>query len=118
MSGDVFGNGMLRSRMIRLVAAFDHRHIFVDPDPDPERSFVERERLAGLGRSSWDDYDRSVMSGGGFVVPRGQKVIAVTPQARAALGLPDDGTVMDGESLVRAILSAPLDLLWDVGSGP
>src|SRR5690606_36271560 len=60
MSGDVFGNGMLRSRQIRLIAAFDHRHIFVDPDPDPERSFVERERLAGLGRSSWDDYDRSV----------------------------------------------------------
>lgn len=117
MSGDVFGNGMLRSRMIRLVAAFDHRHIFVDPDPDPERSFVERERLAGLGRSSWDDYDRSVMSEGGFVVPRGQKEITLTPQARAALGLPDDVTVMDGESLIRAILSAPVDLLWNGGIG-
>ncbi|MHB1170219.1 MAG: NAD-glutamate dehydrogenase domain-containing protein, partial [Longimicrobiales bacterium] len=117
MSGDVFGNGMLRSRQIRLVGAFDHRHIFVDPDPDAETSYVERERLAGLGRSSWDDYDRAVLSEGGFIVPRGQKEITITPQARAALGIADDVDVMDGESLIRAILSAPVDLLWNGGIG-
>src|SRR5690606_38453887 len=73
MSGDVFGNGMLLSRQTRLIAAFDHRHVFVDPDPDPAASYEERKRLAGLGRSSWDDYDRSVLSKGGFIVPRGAK---------------------------------------------
>ncbi len=117
MSGDVFGNGMLRSREIRLLAAFDHRHIFVDPDPDPAKSFDERERLFTLGRSSWDDYDRTVLSEGGFIVPRGQKQITLTPAARAALGLADDVTEMDAESLIRAILAAPVDLLWNGGIG-
>src|SRR5690606_10443965 len=102
---------------IRLVAAFDHRHIFVDPDPDAETSYIERERLAALGRSSWDDYDRSVLSEGGFIVSRGQKEITLTPQARTALGLEDDVTVMDAEALIRAILSAPVDLLWNGGIG-
>lgn len=117
MSGDVFGNGMLRSRQIRLIAAFDHRHIFVDPNPDPEMSFVERERLAGLGRSSWDDYDGARLSEGGFIVPRGQKRIEITPAARVALGLDDDVSGMDAESLIRAILAAPVDLLWNGGIG-
>src|SRR5690606_37790658 len=105
MSGDVFGNGMLRSRQIRLVAAFDHRHIFVDPNPDPEASYAERERLFKLGRSSWDDYDRALLSEGGFIVQRGLKRIPISPQARVALGLSDDVTELDAESLIRAIRS-------------
>jgi glutamate dehydrogenase len=117
MSGDVFGNGMLLSRQIRLIAAFDHRNIFVDPDPDPARSYEERKRLFGMGRSSWDDYDRSLLSRGGFVVARGIKSIALPQEARAALGLPDDTPAMDGESLIRAVLSAPVDLLWNGGIG-
>ena len=117
MSGDVFGNGMLRSRQIRLVAAFDHRHIFVDPNPDPEASYAERERLFKLGRSSWDDYDRALLSEGGFIVQRGLKRIPISPQARVALGLSDDVTELDAESLIRAILAAPVDLLWNGGIG-
>jgi glutamate dehydrogenase len=117
MSGDVFGNGMLLSRQIRLIAAFDHRHIFIDPDPDPEASYAERKRLFEAGRTSWDDYDRSVLSEGGMIVPRGAKEVEITPQARAALGLPDDVQVMDGESLIRAVLAAPVDLLWNGGIG-
>jgi glutamate dehydrogenase len=87
MSGDVFGNGMLRSKAIRLVAAFDHRHIFIDPDPDPARSWAERDRMFGLPRSSWADYSPKLISEGGGVFPRTQKRIALSPQARAALGI-------------------------------
>jgi glutamate dehydrogenase len=117
MSGDVFGNGMLLSPEIRLVAAFDHRHIFVDPDPDAAASFAERQRLFALGRSSWDDYDRSLLSEGGFIVPRGIKSVELSPQAAAALGVDEDERRMDGETLVRTMLRAPVDLLWNGGIG-
>ncbi len=117
MSGDVFGNGMLLSRQIRLIAAFDHRHIFIDPDPEPAVSFAERERMFALGRSSWEDYDRSTMSEGGMIVPRGSKEVEVTPQARVALGLPDDVGSPSGEDLIRAILRAPVELFWNGGIG-
>jgi glutamate dehydrogenase len=116
MGGDVFGNGMLLSRCIRLIAAFDHRHVFVDPDPDPETSFRERERLFKLGRTSWQDYDASLLSPGGFIVPRGVKRVSLTPEVSRALGL-DGPDVIDGESLIRAILAAPVDLLWNGGIG-
>ncbi len=117
MSGDVFGNGMLLSRQIRLIAAFDHRDIFIDPDPDPELSFLERERLFGLGRTTWHDYDQVVLSKGGMVIPRGTKEVELTPEAREALGLPEGTGPMDGESLIRAVLSAPAELLWNGGVG-
>ncbi len=117
MSGDVFGNGMLLSPAIRLVAAFDHRHIFLDPDPDPEVSFQERERIFRLGRSSWDDYDRDTLSAGGMIVPRGVKSVDLPDEVRAVLGLDADVTRLDGESLIRAVLSAPVDLLWNGGIG-
>ena len=117
MSGDVFGNGMLLSRQIRLVAAFDHRHIFVDPTPDPAVSFEERQRMFNLPRSSWDDYDRAKLSPGAFIVPRAAKEVELTPEARTALGLADDVTVLDGESLIRAVLKAPVELLWNGGIG-
>ena len=117
MSGDVFGNGMLLSRQIRLIAAFDHRHIFLDPDPEPERSFVERERVFGLPRSSWADYDASLLSEGGVIVPRGAKEVTLHPAAVKALGLPDGTGTLDGESLVRAVLRAPVELLWNGGIG-
>ncbi|HSU14266.1 NAD-glutamate dehydrogenase [Longimicrobium sp.] len=117
MSGDVFGNGMLLSPVIRLVAAFDHRHIFIDPDPDPARSFAERKRMFDLPRSSWDDYDRSVLSPGAMIVPRASKEVELTPEARAALGLADGVGRLDGEGLVRAVLKAPVDLLWNGGIG-
>ncbi|HEX2080327.1 MAG TPA: NAD-glutamate dehydrogenase [Longimicrobium sp.] len=117
MSGDVFGNGMLLSKQIRLIAAFDHRHIFIDPDPDPALSFEERQRLFNLDRSSWDDYDRSRLSAGALIVPRGSKEVELTPQARRALGLGDEVTVLDGESLIRAVITAPVELLWNGGIG-
>ncbi|MGI9189935.1 MAG: NAD-glutamate dehydrogenase domain-containing protein, partial [Longimicrobiaceae bacterium] len=117
MSGDVFGNGMLLSRQIRLIAAFDHRHVFIDPDPDPAVSFAERERLFALRRSSWDDYDRAALSPGAMIVPRASKPTEVTPEARAALGLGDDVGELDGEELVRAVLRAPVELLWNGGIG-
>jgi glutamate dehydrogenase len=117
MSGDVFGNGMLLSRQIRLIAAFDHRHIMVDPDPDPATSYRERERLFGAGRTSWDDYDREVLSEGGFIVSRGAKSVPLPAQVRQALGLPEDTVALDGESLIRAVLCAPADLLWNGGIG-
>jgi glutamate dehydrogenase len=115
MSGDVFGNGMLESETIRLVAAFDHRHIFVDPDPDPARSFAERKRLFGLPRSSWDDYNRDVISEGGGVFPRSAKSIALSEAARAALGT-DRASVTPLE-LIRIVLQAPVDLIWNGGIG-
>lgn len=117
MSGDVFGNGMLRSRHIKLVAAFDHRHIFVDPDPDPARSYAERERLFRLPRSSWDDYDKSLISPGGGVFPRTAKSVPISPQMRRVLGLPEEVTTMTPPELLRAILRAPVDLLWNGGIG-
>ena len=117
MSGDVFGNGMLLSEHIRLVAAFDHRHVFVDPDPVAAQSFEERQRLFDLPRSSWDDYDRSLISEGGGVFSRSLKSIAITPQMREALGLPDDATSMTPTELIHAILLAPVDLLWNGGIG-
>jgi glutamate dehydrogenase len=115
MSGDVFGNGMLLSPQIRLVAAFDHRHVFLDPDPDAARSFVERERVFALPRSSWDDYDKSLISAGGGVFPRTLKSIPLSPQVQHALGVTDDA--MTPAELMRAILLAPVDLLWNGGIG-
>jgi glutamate dehydrogenase len=117
MSGDVFGNGMLLSPQIRLIAAFDHRHIFLDPDPDPESSYAERERLFTLRRSSWDEYDRSKLSPGGMIVPRGSKQVVLSPECRRALGVEDLAEEMDGEALIKAVLRAPVELLWNGGIG-
>ncbi|MBT2249934.1 NAD-glutamate dehydrogenase [Arthrobacter sp. BHU FT2] len=117
MSGDVFGNGMLLSRHIRLLAAFDHRHIFLDPNPDEESSFAERRRLFDLPRSSWDDYDKSLISEGGGVFARQAKSIPVSPQVREALGLPASTTELSPPELLRAILLAPADLLYNGGIG-
>ncbi|WP_158885474.1 NAD-glutamate dehydrogenase domain-containing protein [Rhodanobacter sp. L36] len=117
MSGDVFGNGMLLSRHTKLVVAFDHRHIFFDPNPDIEKSFVERERMFKLPRSSWDDYDRSLISAGGGIYPRSAKSIPVTAEVRALLGLKADVTQMAPSDLLSAILKAPVDLLWNGGIG-
>ncbi|MFM7253399.1 MAG: NAD-glutamate dehydrogenase domain-containing protein, partial [Ilumatobacteraceae bacterium] len=117
MSGDVFGNGMLRSSHIRLVAAFDHRHVFLDPDPDPAASFAERARLFALERSSWDDYDRQFISAGGGVYPRSAKSIELTPQVRGRLGIDDDRPSLTPSELIAAILRAPVDLLWNGGIG-
>jgi glutamate dehydrogenase len=117
MSGDVFGNGMLLSRHIKLVAAFDHRHVFLDPNPDPLSSFTERKRLFGLPRSSWDDYDVSLISPGGGVYARSAKSIPVTPQVRAVLELPEGEPSMSPDALIAAMLAAPVDLLWNGGIG-
>jgi glutamate dehydrogenase len=115
MSGDVFGNGMLGSATMKLLAAFDHRHIFVDPDPDPSVSFGERTRLFGLAGSSWADYDPALISEGGGVYPRSAKKITLSEQARDALGTEME-TVTPAE-LIRVILRAPVDLLWNGGIG-
>ncbi|WP_132999876.1 NAD-glutamate dehydrogenase [Luteimonas arsenica] len=117
MSGDVFGNGMLLSKHIRLVAAMDHRHIFVDPNPDSARSYKERERMFKLPRSSWDDYDKSLISKGGGVFPRSAKSIPVSPEMREALGIADGVTAMSPNELMTAVLKAPVDLLWNGGIG-
>ncbi|CCG05728.1 NAD-glutamate dehydrogenase [Blastococcus saxobsidens] len=117
MSGDVFGNGMLLSEHIRLVAAFDHRHLFVDPTPDAATSFAERRRLFDLPRSSWADYDPALISEGGGVWPRTAKSIPVSGQMRAALGLPGDVTAATPVQLMRAVLLAPVDLLFNGGIG-
>jgi glutamate dehydrogenase len=117
MSGDVFGNGMLLSRQIKLTAAFDHRHIFIDPDPDPATSFAERARLFGLPRSSWTDYDPSLISAGGGVWSRSAKSVPVAAEARAALGLDESVTALAPDQLISAILAAPVDLLWNGGIG-
>ncbi len=118
MSGDVFGNGMLLSEQIRLVAAFDHRHVFIDPDPDTAKTYAERKRMFELGRSSWEDYDRSVLSPGGMIIPRGAKEVELTPEARRALGIRgDEEGPADGEALIRAVLRAPVELLWNGGIG-
>jgi glutamate dehydrogenase len=115
MSGDVFGNGMLLSSSIRLIAAFDHRHIFIDPDPDPQRSWAERKRLFDLPRSSWDDYDRSVLSEGGGIYPRTQKSINLSKAEREVLGI--DAANIEPAALINAILKAPVDLIWFGGIG-
>jgi len=117
MSGDVFGNGMLASEHLRLVAAFDHRHIFLDPEPDAAAGHAERRRLFELPRSSWADYDRSLLSAGGGVYPRSAKRVQVSPQVRRALGLSDNVTQLSPAELIRAILQAPVDLLFNGGIG-
>ncbi len=117
MSGDVFGNGMLLSAMIKLVAAFDHRHVFLDPDPGPAASFAERQRLFALPRSSWADYDPSLISAGGGVWPRSAKSVPLSPQARAALGVDDTVLALSPDELISRILTAPVDLLWNGGIG-
>jgi glutamate dehydrogenase len=117
MSGDVFGNGMLLSRHIKLVAAFDHRHVFLDPNPDPAASFAERQRLFGLPRSSWADYDRTLLSAGGGIYPRSAKSIPLSAQVRAALGLEERVVPLAPDEVISAILRAPVDLLWNGGIG-
>ncbi len=117
MSGDVFGNGMLLSEHIRLLAAFDHRHVFLDPNPDAARTFAERQRLFNLPRSSWDDYDKSLISAGGGVYPRSAKSIPISPEMRTALGLKPDVEHLAPTDLLSAILKAPVDLLWNGGIG-
>ncbi len=117
MSGDVFGNGMLLSEHIHLVAAFDHRHIFLDPKPDAAKSFKERARLFALPRSSWDDYEKALISTGGGVFPRGAKTIALTTEVKAALGIDATLAEMTPTELMRAILKAPVDLFYNGGIG-
>jgi glutamate dehydrogenase len=117
MSGDVFGNGMLLSEHIRLLAVFDHRHVFVDPDPDPAGSYAERRRLFALPRSSWDDYDRSLISRGGGVWPRTAKRIPVGAPMRRALGIGEDIAELSPPELIRAILLCPAQLLFNGGIG-
>ena len=115
MSGDVFGNGMLLSKAIRLVAAFDHRHIFLDPAPAPKASWDERARLFALPRSSWADYDASLISKGGGVYTRSEKSIALSPEVRTVLGI--EAESLEPSALISAILKAPADLLWFGGIG-
>ena len=115
MGGDVFGNGMLQSDCIRLVAAFNHQHIFLDPDPDAKKSFKERQRLFDLPRSSWADYNRKLISKGGGIFERASKDIPLSPQVREWLGVRYES--LDGQSLIRHILSAQADLLWNGGIG-
>ncbi len=115
MSGDVFGNGVLLSNQLKLVAAFDHRHIFLDPTPDVAVSFKERQRMFALPRSSWEDYDKSLISQGGGVFPRSARHIELTPQVRAALGIEE--TSLTPEELMHRILLAPVDLFYNGGIG-
>jgi len=115
MSGDVFGNGMLLSDKIKLVAAFDHRHILIDPDPDPAKSFAERQRLFNVPRSSWDDYNRDLISAGGEIWPRSAKTITLSKEAREAIGT--DVEAFTPTALISAILKAPVDVLWNGGIG-
>ncbi|WP_329410524.1 NAD-glutamate dehydrogenase [Streptomyces sp. NBC_00704] len=117
MSGDVFGNGMLLSEHIRLVAAFDHRHIFIDPEPDAATSYAERRRLFELPRSSWADYDTALLSAGGGIFPRTAKAIPVNAHIRAALGIEAGVAKLTPADLMKAILRAPVDLLWNGGIG-
>jgi glutamate dehydrogenase len=117
MSGDVFGNGMLLSEHIQLVAAFDHRHIFLDPNPDTASSFRERSRMFALPRSSWADYDAALISEGGGVWDRTVKAVPISAQARQALGLAEDVTSLSPPELIQAILLAPAQLLWNGGIG-
>jgi len=114
MSGDVFGNGMLRERTIKLVAAFDHRDIFIDPNPDPERAFAERKRLFDLPRSSWQDFDKSLLSKGGGIFSRSAKEIRLSAEAQGLFGAAERLTPQE---LIRAVLKAPVDLLFFGGIG-
>ena len=115
MSGDVFGNGMLLSDAIKLVAAFDHRHIFIDPNPDPATSWAERKRMFDLPRSSWDDYDRKLLSKGGGISRARKSRSSSTPKLAQALGI--EARSLDPMSLINAILKAKVDLLWFGGIG-
>ncbi len=115
MNGDVFGNGMLLSRHIKLVGAFSHKHIFLDPNPDPEASFVERERLFHLPRSAWTDYDKKLISTGGGVFNRSAKSIPISPQMRQVLEITADQ--LTPNELIQALLKAPVDLIWNGGIG-
>jgi glutamate dehydrogenase len=115
MSGDVFGNGMLQSRHIKLVAAFNHQHVFLDPDPDPEAGFAERRRLFELERSSWGDYDPGLISAGGGMFARTSKSIRISPEVREALGI--EAQELPPSDLIKEILRAPVDLLWNGGIG-
>ena len=115
MSGDVFGNGMLLSEHIKLLAAFNHAHVFLDPDPDPERSFAERKRLFEMGRSAWTDYDEDAISQGGGIFPRTAKSIPISPQVRKALGI--EAEELSPPELIQRLLTAPVDLLWNGGIG-
>lgn len=115
MSGDVFGNGLQDRRNLKLVAAFDHRHVFIDPNPDPDRSYDARAALFEQRRSSWDDYPMDALSDGGMIVPRGAKSVQLTPEASTLLGL--DGLPQSGLALVRAVLRLDVDLLWNGGIG-
>ncbi|OON72115.1 NAD-glutamate dehydrogenase [Streptomyces tsukubensis] len=117
MSGDVFGNGMLLSEHIRLVAAFDHRHIFIDPTPDAATSYAERRRLFELPRSSWADYDKKLLSQGGGIFPRTAKSVSLNAHIRKALGIEGPSAKMTPADLMQAILKAPVDLLWNGGIG-
>ncbi len=117
MSGDVFGNGLMRTRAARLVAAFDHRDIFLDPNPDADASFNERVRLYNLPRSSWQDYNRELISAGGGVYSRKAKSIDITPQVREALGIEEGVTELAPTELLSAILKAPVDLIYNGGIG-
>ncbi|HVD19112.1 MAG TPA: NAD-glutamate dehydrogenase [Propionibacteriaceae bacterium] len=117
MSGDVFGNGVLLSKHLKLVAAFDHRHILIDPQPDPAGSWEERARLFALPRSSWADYDASLLSEGGGVFPRTLKSIVITEQMRSALGMDKSVEALTPAELIKACLRAPVDLLWNGGIG-
>ena len=118
MSGDVFGNGMLYTPTMKLVAAFDHRNVFLDPRTNPTVSFGERKRLFELPGSSWNDYDRSLLSPGGEVIDRKAKAVTPSKEARTALGMPDDAPdEMTPDQLIKAILQAPVDLLWNGGIG-
>ncbi|MFK7914416.1 MAG: NAD-glutamate dehydrogenase, partial [Pseudomonadales bacterium] len=115
MAGDVFGNGMLQSRSIKLLAAFNHQHIFIDPDPDPEASYHERLRLFELPRSSWSDYNQELISAGGGIFSRSQKSIALTAPMRAAFAIEADQ--LSGDALIHQLLKAPVDLFWNGGIG-
>jgi len=115
MAGDVFGNGMLLSRFIKLVGAFNHMHIFLDPNPDPESSFIERQRLFDLPRSSWQDYDKKLISKGGGIYSRSDKSIALTVEVRKLLGVEEQK--MTPNKLIQSMLRAEVDLLWNGGIG-
>lgn len=115
MSGDVFGNGVLLSPHLKLVAAYNHQHIFLDPTPNPEVSYRERQRLFALPRSTWDDYDRNLLSAGGGVYKRSAKAIRLTPEVKAMLGLEQD--VIVPNELINLLLKSPVDMIWNGGIG-
>ena len=117
MSGDVFGNGLLRSPKTRLLAAFNHMHIFLDPNPDMDASLAERQRLFDMGRSSWSDYNTSLISNGGGIYSRHNKSIEVSEPVRVMLGLDERIKSLSPTKLIKAILKAPVDLLWNGGIG-